>query len=116
MPLNVTTTTATSPTGGARPRSRPKALPGEDGGARQGQGDRDDEEEEAGREGRVGADVQLAEEADKEGLAHRQSVDRERNEHDEEEQRSHHVVRPRREVDADRLSGGPDREHAARLE
>ena len=74
-----------------------------------------DEEEEAGREGLVGVDAERAEEADEERLAHGEPVDRERHEQHEEEQRAHHVVRPRREVDADRLAGGPDREHAHRL-
>src|SRR6266540_1193209 len=45
----------------------------------------------------------------------RQPVDREGDEHDEEEQRAHHVVRPWREVDPDRLATEPDREHAHRL-
>ena len=49
-------------------------------------------------------DAELRQEADEERLAHGEAVDRERDEHDEEEQRPHHVVRPRREVDADRLA------------
>ena len=41
----------------------------------------------------VGVDAELAEEADEERLAHAEPVDRERDEHDEEEQRPEHDVR-----------------------
>src|SRR6476469_1081840 len=109
------TTTAASRSRSAIRDGRPRgaqALPGQDRGARERDGDRDDEEEEAGREGLVGIDTELRQEADEERLAHRQAVDREGDEQDEEEQRSHHVVGPRRQVDADGLAREPDREHA----
>src|SRR6266536_6321079 len=100
----------------ARGRRAAEPLEREDHGAGKRERDRDDEEQEAGRERRVGADVQLAEEADEERLAHGEAVDREGHEHDEEEQRAHHVVDARREIDADRLRGQPDGEHADGLD
>src|SRR5207244_4325010 len=86
----------------------------EDRCARQGERNRDDEEEEPGREGSVRADVKLAEEADEERLADGEPVDRERDEHDEEEQRPHHVVDAGGEGDPDRLRRPPDRPLASR--
>ena len=90
-------------------------FPRDDHGSRQGGRDRDEEEEEARREGLVGRDAEGAEEAHEERFPHRKPVDRERHEHDEEEQRPHHVVGPRREIDPDGLAGAPDREHPDRL-
>ena len=87
------------------------ALPREDERARERERDRHEEEQEAGRERHVRVDADLAEEADEERLAHGEPVDRERDEHDEEQHRPHHVVDARREVDAGRLAGEPDREH-----
>src|SRR5215213_4713021 len=69
--LNVTTTTEASPIGHGRP---PHALPHEHGEPRQREHDRHHEEEEAARERAVGVDVDLAEEADEERLAHREAV------------------------------------------
>src|SRR5438105_2338148 len=94
----------------ARPREPAHALPGEDRRPRQRERERDEEEEEARREGAVRVHVQVAQEADEEGLAHGEPVDRERHEDDEEEERAHHVERPRPERHADRLRGEPDRE------
>ena len=76
---------------------------------------RDEEVEEAGRERLVRAHADAAEEADEERLAHRQPVQRERNEHDEEEQWAEDVVDAGIEVDSDGLRGGPDREDPHRL-
>ncbi len=59
------------------------------------------------RERRVGIDADGAEEADEEGLAHGEPVERERHEQDEEEERAHHVVDARREVDARRPARSP---------
>ena len=53
---------------------------------------------------------------DEERLAHGKPVDRERDEHDEEEQRAHHVVHAGRQVDAHRLGRTPDGEHAHGLD
>src|SRR5256886_15023310 len=92
-----------------------EALPNEDPETRQRECNRDEEEEEPGRKGLVRADAEIAEEADEERLPHRQPVDCERYEQDEEEERAHHVVRPRREVDADSLPRQPDREHPHRV-
>src|ERR1044072_1870040 len=89
-----------------------QVLHRQDDSPRQGEPDRDDEEEEAGRNRLLLLHAELAEEADEEGLAYRDPVHRKRHEEDEEEQRPHHVVRPRREVDADGLPAHPDREHA----
>src|SRR6266487_1666801 len=121
--LNVTTTTETSAVAippresdirlmERRPWDSSEALPEEDPKAGERERDVDDEEEEAGGERLVGVDAELAQEADEERLPDGKPVDGERHEQDEEEQRAHHVVRPRRELDSDRLSGHPDREHA----
>ena len=56
-------------------------------------------------------DPELAEEADEERLANREAVDRERHEHDQEEQRAHHVVGPRRRGRR-RRRGRPSRSRA----
>ena len=60
--------------------------------------------------------AEVPEEADEEGLAHREPVQRERHQQHEEEERPHHVEDADGEVDADRLRGRPDREHAHRLD
>ena len=60
-----------------------------------------------------GRDADAAEEADEERLAHREPVERERDEQDEEEERPHHVVDPRAELDPDGLAGRPDRRGSA---
>src|SRR5215510_855993 len=91
-------------------------LPGEDRRTGGGEQEREHEEEEARGERLVGADAELAEEADEERLAHREAVDRERDQHHEEEQRAHDVVRPRREVDPHRLAAQPDGQHAHGLD
>src|SRR5262245_60976993 len=90
-------------------------FPGEDQGTGDSHQDRDHEEQEAGGERLVGAHPHLPEEADEERLAHGEPVDRERDQHHEEEERPHHVIRPRREVDPDRLAAEPDGQHADRL-
>src|SRR5919204_4762359 len=111
----VTTTTATSAMPDARPGKPADALPGEDRRPGQRERERHDEEEEARREGAIRVDVQVAEEADEEGLAHGEAVDRERNEDDEEEERAHDVEGPRPERHAHRLRREPDREYPERL-
>src|SRR5215207_10144994 len=113
--LWVTTTTPTS--GMARVRAAAsQALPEQDHPARERHHDRDDEEEEPGRERRVRVHAQLAEEADEEGLADGETVERERDDQDEEEERAHHVIDERAEVDPDRFRRRPDREHPDRLQ
>src|SRR6266576_3475650 len=87
-----------------------EALPNEDPETRQRECNRDEEEEEPGRKGLVRADAEIAEEADEERLPHRQPVDGERYEQDEEAERAHHGVRPRREVDADGVAADRERE------
>ena len=62
-----------------------------------------------GRERLVGGDADAAEEADEERLAHGEAVERERDQQDEEEERAHHVVDARPELDPDRLPRRPDR-------
>src|SRR3954469_22454157 len=100
--LYVTTTTETSTTGRRDGRAPVEdALPQDHRDAREREQHRHNEEEEAAREGGVGIDSEVAEEADEERLAHADPVDGERNEHDEEEQRPEHDVREQREVDAD---------------
>src|SRR5262245_55513234 len=90
--LWVTTTALTSGSaiGFARdplPGRSPRPLPGEDDRARRRHQDRDHEEEEAGGERLVGIDAEVPEKADEERLANGESVDRERDQHDEEEER-----------------------------
>src|SRR5438270_6640638 len=109
--LYVTTTTETRESA----TEPAEALPPEQQRSRERQAERDGEEQEPGREGLVGAHAQPTEEADEERLAHGDPVDRERHQQDEEEQRAHHVVGPWREVDPDRLTREPDRQHAHRL-
>src|SRR5215203_828193 len=92
------------------------ALPREDRRARSRHQDRDHEKQEAGSERLVRADAEVPQEADEERLAHGEAVDRERNQHDQEEERAHHVVGPRREVDPDGLPAEPDGEDAHRLQ
>src|SRR3954447_3712060 len=114
---NVTTTTETSAT---RRRYRGAAvedvLPEDHAEAGQREQDGHDEEEETAGEGGVGVHAEVAEEADEERLAHADAVDREGHEHDEEEQRAEHDVRQQPELDADRLGGGIDRDHARELQ
>src|SRR4029453_13690985 len=99
-----------------RAATRPMdALPRENQRARDRHQDRDQEEQESGRERLVGAHANLPEEADEERLAYREPVDRERDQHHEEEERPHDVVRPWREVDPDRLAAEPDGQDADRL-
>src|SRR4029079_14632619 len=56
--------------------TRAEALPDEDRRPGQGRRGGEQEEEEAGREGRVGVDAELAQEADEEGLPQGEAVDR----------------------------------------
>src|SRR5262245_39692333 len=111
----VTTTQAARPRSAMlEPCARPSAdpFPEQDHPAGHRESGRDEEEQEAGGESLVGRDADAPEEAHEEGLPHRDPVERERDEEHEEEQRPHHVVDPRAEVDAHGLSGRPDGEHA----
>src|SRR6266436_2634618 len=114
--LKVTTTTEMSSAIGDRGGRAAEALPENDREARRREDERHHEEQEAGCERRVGIDVELAEEADEERLAHGEAVDRERDEHDEEEQWAEDDVRANRQVDADRLGRRPDRKDAGELQ
>src|SRR6266540_3268294 len=69
----------------------------------------------APRNGGLRLDPELRQEADEEGLAHGEPVDREGNEDHEKEQRTHYVIGPRRQVEADRSARHPDREHTHAL-
>ena len=95
----------------ACPAAPADALPEQNRPARCGKRHRDEEEQEPAGERGVGGDADAAEEADEEGFSHREPVERERDEQHEEEERAHHVVDARSEVDPDRPRGGPDREH-----
>src|SRR6187455_2591506 len=112
--LCVTTTTLAS--GMARARPPAQTLPEQDQPAGQRHHDGDEEEEEAGGEGLVRVDADVAEEADEERLPDGEAVERERDEQDEEEERPHHVVDPRRELDPHRAGGRPDRENSHGLD
>src|SRR4029453_13015046 len=114
--LYVTITAATSAMRQRAPRRRADRLPRRDGGARGCEPERGHEEEEARGGRRVGTDVQAGHEAHEERLPDGEAVDRERHEHDEEEQRAEHEVRPRREIDAQRLTAHPDRKDADDLD
>src|SRR4029078_7612554 len=94
----------------------PEVFPEEDRRPREREHGGDEKDQESRRERLVGGHADAPEEADEERLAHREAVDRERDEQNEEEQRPHHVVDPRPPVDPDRLSGRPDGEHAHRLD
>src|SRR4051794_36764289 len=99
--LYATTTTETSSR--IRNRSRPPRaaaeIPQDDREPRYGQHERHHKEQNPAGERRARAHAQTAEEADEEGPPHRQSVDGERDEHDQEEQRAEHDVRQHRKVD-----------------
>jgi hypothetical protein len=69
---------------------------------------REQEEQEPGRERRIGSDPELAEKVHEHCLADSESVDREWDEHREEEKRPEHVVRPGRHVYPDRSPDEPD--------
>src|SRR5437763_4578349 len=97
---------------GPRAAATAQVLPREDAEPGQRDADDDDEVEEAGRERGVGVDAQVAEEADEERFADGDPVQRDRQQHDQEEERPHHVVDARRDVYADGLAAHPDREHA----
>ena len=109
--MTTTKATATVVSHARRGRGRRGCPPRAGSPPGDGEGHRDEEEEEPGRERRVGGDADAAEEADEEGLPDGEPVERERDEQDEEEERAHHVVDARAEVDPDRPRGGPDREH-----
>src|SRR5579864_6082190 len=114
-PFQVTTTTATSSRIGDRDRRPPEALPEDHHEAGEREQQRHQEEEEPGRERRVGADAEVAEEADEERLPHPEAADRERHQHHEEEQRAEDDVRSDREVDANGAARRPDREDPGEL-
>src|SRR6266540_4702669 len=101
--------------GGLRRRHTAEVFDGKDHCAGKSKRNRDDEEKEAGRERGLLLDPELRQEADEEGLAHGEPVDREGNEDHEKEQRTHYVIGPRREVEADRSARHPDREHTHAL-
>src|SRR5574340_939243 len=115
----VTTTTATSSAMlRVRPRSRPRPEPlvqhHRPTRRRHQQGH--EEEEEARCERLVRPHAEAAEEADEERLADGDPVQREGYEHDEEEERPHHVVDADAELDPHGLRTRPDREHAHGLD
>src|SRR4051794_18936722 len=111
--LYVTTTTETSSRIGNGRSSR--TLPDDDQEPGQRKRERHQEEDEAGREGGIGVNAELAEEVDEECLAHGEAIDGERHEHDEEEQRPENDERADREMDPDRLRRCPDRDDAREL-
>src|SRR5581483_278119 len=114
--FHVTTTTETSD--GSMRDGRAAAehvLPQQEPHPGQREQDRHHEEEEAARERGVARDAELPQEADEEGFAHADAVDRERHEHHEEEQRAEDDVRQEREVDADGAARGVDRDNARQL-
>src|ERR1044071_5927101 len=83
--LKVTTTAETLAMVRRRPARHPaNALPGEQERTGQRERQRDDEEEEAGREGLVRVDAEVPKEADEERLADRDSVHRDRQQEHEE--------------------------------
>src|SRR3989442_416990 len=116
--FHVTTTTETSATGRGRHRCPPveDVLPQDHTEPREREQHGHHEEQEAARERRVGAHVQVPEEADEERLPHADPVDRERDEHHEEEERPEDDVRQQGEVDADRPGRRVDRDHSRELE
>src|SRR3954447_7641569 len=114
--LCVVTTTVASTMLDLGPAAAAHRLPEENSGSGKREADGDEEEEEARREGGVRAHADAAEEADEEGLSHREAVERERHQEDEEEERPHHVVDARAEVDPDGSARGPDRQDAHRLD
>src|SRR6187397_3562202 len=83
------------------PRSAADAVAQHDHRTGEREQQRDEEEEEAGCEGMARADSDASKEAHEERLAHREPVQRERDEHDEEEQRPEDVIDPRIELDTD---------------
>src|SRR5258705_8401096 len=112
--FHVTTTTETSGTGHCRAPVE-HLLPQDHGDPWQREHDRHQEEQEAAREGGIGVDAQVAEEADEERLAHAEPVDRERHEHDEKQQRSEDDVGKQREMNPDRATGAVDGDDACHL-
>jgi hypothetical protein len=98
-----------------RARAAPQPVAQHDERPREGEQQRQEEVEEARGERLVGADADAAEEAHEERLPHGDPVERERDEHHEEEQRPEHVVDTRVEVDPDRLGGRPDGQDPHRL-
>src|SRR5262249_30661213 len=99
--LYVTTTTAQSATGAADGGALVEdALPQDDRHAGQREQDGHDEEQETACERGVGVDSEVAEEADEERLAHADPVDRERDQHHQEQQRAKHDVREQGEMDS----------------
>src|SRR5262245_30857756 len=115
----VTTTAAMRGDGSAMtdlgPRPAPQPVAQHDQRSGEGHQQRHEEVEEARRERLVRAHAHAAEEADEERLPHRQPVQRERDEHDEEEKRPEDVVDARVELDPDRLRRGPDGQDADSL-
>src|ERR1044071_2265643 len=114
--FQVTTTTETSATAEQRQPPVEDLLPHDHDEAGQGEQNRHHEEEETAGEGGIGRHVELPEEAHEESLADAETVDRERHEHHQEEQRAQHDVRQRREVDADRAAAGVDRADSRQLQ
>src|SRR5687768_10833934 len=104
---NASYVTTTAATRGASPMldlrtsatAQPLAQHDHSSGECEQQGDQ--EVQETRGEGLIRADPDASEEAHEERLPHGETVQRERHEHDEEEERSEDVVDPRVEVDAD---------------
>src|SRR3954454_24732714 len=113
--FHVTTTTVTSGCSIGHRGAAEHVLPDHDRDTGERKQDRHDEEDETARERGVVVDAELPEEADEERLADADAVDGERHEHDEEEQRAEDDVREQRQIDADGLPGGVDRDDAREL-
>jgi hypothetical protein len=92
------------------------ASPEENEGAGKGRGQRDGVEEEARGKRRVGRNVEARQKSDEEGFSNAEAVDRERDEHDEKQERPHHDVDDRGEIEPDGLSAQPDGQDADELE
>src|SRR5262249_15947782 len=115
--LYVTTTTETSATGGGDGSAPVEdALPQNDRDARQREQHRHDEEQEAARERSVRADSELPQEADEERLAHADPVDRERDQHHQEQERTEHDVGEQGEMDPDRTARRVDADDPRQLQ
>src|SRR5438093_9657175 len=93
-------------------RSAVQPLPDHHDPSRQREQKNHQKEQESGSERLIGTYPETAEEADEERLPDSNPVQRERDEHDEKEERAHDVIDPRAEIDTHRTSRGPDREDA----
>src|SRR5690242_7061927 len=117
--FQVTTTTVTSGTAtafGHRRAAVEHLLPEDHRETGEREDDRRHEEQEAARERGIGVDADVAEEADEERLPDAEPVDRERHEHDEEEQGPEHDVGQQRKVDPDGTPRRVDGDDAGQLQ